>query len=607
VTTRAPRLRLHELEDRTVPAAGDVEWLRQFGGAAPGQFDVCRAVDAAGNVYVAGQVRGALPGQTYAGFDDVFVRKYDAAGTELWTRQFGTDSVFGTFGGDEANSIAVDATGVYVVGTTAGALPGQTNAGTMDAFVRKYDLDGTELWTRQFGTAGGDDGNGVAADGSGVYVAGRAGGALPGQAFGGVTDSYLRKYDPNGTELWTRQFGTTLADEATTVAVHASTVYVGGTTNWIGPGDVFLRRYDAGGGLTWARQFGSNQHDTATDLAVGDAGVYVAGIANDALPGQTGAPFQPDSFVRKYDPAGTELWTRQFSAFTNASRVADSAHGVAVDASGVYLAGFAGGTLPGQTSLGSPDAYLRKYDHSGAELWTRQFGTAGGDSVAGVAADANGVYVVGHTTGTLPGQTVTAVNAYVRKYDPDGGEVWHRQFVSGVPATDIARALDADGNVYVAGQIGGTPNYPGDAFVSKYTPAGDLLWLRQFGGAVFSFTPAEDAANGLAVDASGVYVVGSTSGRLPGQTSPSPGLSDAFVRKYDPDGNELWTRQFGTGFAESAVAVAADGFGGVYVAGNTDGRIPNQSGGFEPSAGGIDVFVRKYDSAGTALWTRQFG
>lgn len=63
-----------------------------------------------------------------------------------WIRQFGTTGL------DEAKSVAVDPTGAgYVVGETFGTLPGQTPAGTLDAFIRKYDAAGTELWTRQFG------------------------------------------------------------------------------------------------------------------------------------------------------------------------------------------------------------------------------------------------------------------------------------------------------------------------------------------------------------------------------------------------------------------------------------------------------------------------
>ena len=75
----------------------------------------------------------------------------DAAREQEWTRQFGTKV------NDDAYAVTVDGSGnVYVAGYTSGALEGQTSAGSGDAFVRKYDGGGTELWTRQFGSADND-------------------------------------------------------------------------------------------------------------------------------------------------------------------------------------------------------------------------------------------------------------------------------------------------------------------------------------------------------------------------------------------------------------------------------------------------------------------
>src|SRR5262249_2224271 len=149
------------------------------------------------NVYVAGFLSGTFPGQVNAGGpSDAFLRAYDTDGNELWTRQFGSAAL------DAANSIAADDTAVYVGGETDGVLPGQTSAGGRDAFVRKYDLVGNEIWTRQFGSANGfqstDTASSIAVDASGVFVAGTAQFALPGQAIGGA---FVRKYDGNGTEL----------------------------------------------------------------------------------------------------------------------------------------------------------------------------------------------------------------------------------------------------------------------------------------------------------------------------------------------------------------------------------------------------------------------
>ena len=104
-----------------------------------------------------------------------------------WLRQYGTPLH------DWTESIAVAPSGVYVAGITAGILPGQTNAGNTDAYVRKYNNNGNELWTRQFGTGGGDEGFGIAVDASGVYIAGHVEGALPGQTHAGGRDVFVRK------------------------------------------------------------------------------------------------------------------------------------------------------------------------------------------------------------------------------------------------------------------------------------------------------------------------------------------------------------------------------------------------------------------------------
>jgi len=81
---------------------------------------------------VAGYIGGTLAGQTSAGRLDAFVRKYDSDGTEVWTRQFGTAS------DDVARGVAVDTTGnAYVAGQTDGTFVGQTSAGDFDVFLAK--------------------------------------------------------------------------------------------------------------------------------------------------------------------------------------------------------------------------------------------------------------------------------------------------------------------------------------------------------------------------------------------------------------------------------------------------------------------------------------
>ena len=268
------------------------------------------------------------------------------------------------------------------------------------------------------------------------------------------------------------------------------------------------------------------------------------------------------------------LWTRQFGTTDD-----DEAVDAAIDIAGnLYVVGSTSSALPGQTSLGSRDAFVRKYNSDGEELWTRQFGTQAWDEAWDVAVDdAGNLYVVGWTLGALPGQShLGRGDAYLRKYDGDGNELWTRQF--GSEDNDKARGvrLDSAGDLYVAGDTEGAPPHltllgRWDAFVIKYDSDGNELWTRLFG------TKTVDEALGVAVDGAGnVYAVSGTMGALPGAQTQFGGR-DAFVRGYDGDGNELWTRQFGTlGWVE-AIEVAVDGEGNLYVVADTSGTLPGQT------------------------------
>jgi len=398
------------------PGAGAALWVRQFGSSAS---DVASSVsaDASGNVFVAGLTSAALPGQRSAGATDAYVRKYDANGTEAWTRQFGSDT------DDSAYSVSADANGNALVAGDS------FESGDADAYVRKYDASGNDLGIVQFATDGYDSASSVSADASGGFaVAGYTNGALPGQTSAGGIDVFVSKYDASSTQLWTRQFGTSTNDLAYSVSV-----------------------------------------DT-------NGNVVVAGYTSGALPGQTSAG-SADAFVRKYSAGGTQLWTQQLG--TSGS---DLAYSVSTDASGnIFVAGQTSGALPGQTSAGSTDAFLRKYDAAGTELWTRQFGTSTFDGARSVSVDASGnLFVVGATDGTLPGQTSAGGDAFVRKYDAGGTELWTRQLGTrpmGMYSSDGASSVSADasGNAFVAGytevalpgQVGAGGE---DAFLVKLAP-----------------------------------------------------------------------------------------------------------------------------------------
>ncbi|MFN3166756.1 MAG: SBBP repeat-containing protein [Phycisphaeraceae bacterium] len=156
-----------------------------------------------------------------------------ASFSESWTRLVGTGA------DDDGGEVQVDAAGnVYVTGWSEGSLPGFTNAGGKDVFLAKYDPQGNEIWTRQFGSGLDDESFGLAVDAAGtVYVAGSTTGALQGQANAGSSDpadpnrrdAFLVKYDTDGNRLWAEQFGGLGNDGAWDVVLDdAGDVYLSG-------------------------------------------------------------------------------------------------------------------------------------------------------------------------------------------------------------------------------------------------------------------------------------------------------------------------------------------------------------------------------------------
>src|SRR5262249_3572560 len=157
---------------------------------------------------------------------------------------------------------------------------------------------------RQFGTSNDDQARAIVAAGSAVYVTGRPGGELRGQKKAGRTDSYLRRYDADGNEVWTRQFGIGTYSERRAIAASDSEVYVAGAAR----DDAFVRKFDSNGKDLWTRQIGTapDVDDQIWGIALDRTGVYVAGSTADVLPGQSSAG-NADAFVRKYDSSGKEL------------------------------------------------------------------------------------------------------------------------------------------------------------------------------------------------------------------------------------------------------------------------------------------------------------
>ncbi|MFO0788299.1 MAG: SBBP repeat-containing protein [Pirellulales bacterium] len=377
------------------------EWFRQFGTSTESGQGV--ATDTAGNVIVVGYSLGGTLAPVRYGMTDAFVRKYDAAGTELWTKQLGTSE------SDGARGVAVGRAGeVYVTGYIAGH-QGGAFGGVADAFLSKLDSSGQVLWSQQFGVPENDEGRGVTIDRFGnIYVTGYTDGSLGGVNAGGLStrDAFVAKFDDHGQTLWTKQVGEFELDEGNAIVSDSSgDVYICGRTIT----GAYLKKLDNAGNLLWSKKFGMAP-DNGLDLAV-DASdhIYVTGVTVTREDG--GATFTIGAFLKKFDTAGNDLWSRNYGA-------AGFRHGYSVGVDGAGDIFVTGGESESSNDFSSRyDIFLLKSDAAGNLLWSETFGSDALDNAFSLAADPRGdIYVSGYSEGSFQIPNSLAGRAFVIKF-----------------------------------------------------------------------------------------------------------------------------------------------------------------------------------------------
>jgi hypothetical protein len=209
------------------------------------------------------------------------------------------------------------------------------------------------------------------------------------------------------------------------------------------------------------------------------------------------------------------------------------------------------------------------------EVWNVTWGGTG-DDYGFATATGDSVYLAGYTDSFGAGNA----DAFLNKYDNDGNLLWNVTW--GGTGDDYGFATATGDSVYLAGTTDSFGAGSGDAFLNKYDNDGNLLWNVTWGGTGW------DDGYATATGDDSVYLAGYTD-------SFGAGGVDAFLNKYDNDGNLLWNVTWGG--TEDDVGWATATGDSVYLAGYTDSF----------GAGARDAFLNKYDNDGNLLWNVTWG
>ncbi|CAN5262011.1 regulatory protein FlaEY [soil metagenome] len=181
-----------------------------------------------------------------------------------------------------------------------------------------------------------------------------------------------------------------------------------------------------------------------------------------------------------------------------------------------------------------------------------------------------------------------------------------------------ASAVGPDGSLWLVGDVtSGSDTQPikgvQDVALFKYDTAGRLIATRTLGAA------STASGYAIAVDANGnVAVAGSVTGALntsttdAGKTGEVADVADSFVTVVNKDGEEQWTQRRGARAADEASSVSFGADGTVYIAGRAKSAVSGTVG----AGGGWDGYVQAfkagepYPTAGItakAIAATQFG
>ncbi len=434
----------------------DILVKNQTGASVQSSLDL--DITEGGSVYVVGSTFGQATfgnGVSVTGLGyDMYLVKYNGQGLAQWAQRGGSTSW-----ADKGASVDVGPYGeLYVGGHIFGAATfGNLNItadAQRDAYVAKYDTNGTAMWVEKQATDGQASVLDLVSDDSGnVYVLSHFTDTLSVDTFtfnGAAAAAYsycVAKYDSSGAVLWAKEavtsnsyggpsinvlyrgYGGIDLDSAGDVIVTGS--FVGSvtinavsenSTSWWDY-DMFLAKLDgADGSTTWLRKGGGSNYDGGSDVIVADnQKIYVTGRGQNSLlfGGVSLNPNQLCDFVVEYSNSGNAL---DGAYATNSTSVFTAMPGVDVDSvNKVYMTSGYQNTLTidghSITAASGTDMYALRYDFVGDSLdyiYTSEDDGAGigNERAYGIKVLESGdVYSVGHFNSDMDWGNNTSNNA----------------------------------------------------------------------------------------------------------------------------------------------------------------------------------------------------
>lgn len=397
----------------------DWKWVKHYGLPNSHAVVFCTHIDRNNNLYLGGHIGCTTSDSVFTmdsvslkaiGLEHLFLAKFDSNGTCLWAKT--ADSQY-----DVVHMIATDKDGnVYACGTTSSknftvgdTIYSNTHEGYDDIFLIKYNANGKLLWTRYGGGINFDQALSESVDSSGnVYlVGGFKSGTL---SFGSTTlknvsyqyNSFIVKYDSNGTLLWARSNGRDNTAMTITDITNDKdgNIYTLRSTNTQYHDTVFVEKYTNNYEKIWSQTLTPmlpKKICLGTDNRIYCAGVY---RYNSLTVGSQVLQNKGNHNVAliAMNTDGQILWANSIGGDSvDLCNEISSDYLGNVYCSGTYNSPILTSGTKTMNNVGDFDLFITKYNPNGECIWTTTFGGNRSDLFCGVKVDTyNNLCIVGN-------------------------------------------------------------------------------------------------------------------------------------------------------------------------------------------------------------------
>lgn len=374
------------------------------------------------------------------------------------------------------------------------------------------------------------------------------------------------------------------------------------------------------GTIELVKTYGGSGIDEAISVVEAADGNYVVfGTTRSTdgdLTGRSGS--DSDFWLLKTSKTGEIIWSRTYggSDDENAARITKTNDG------GYLLSGYTSsddGDVSGNE--GFQDYWILKVDASGNKQWDKNFGFAGSDQAYKAFQTSDGGYFItgffdvsasggagndlqSESGNDLQKGVLHGVGEYWGiKLDANGTKQWRRYF----GGTNNDRSYDAletaDGDFLMTGTSESVdfdkidPKGSYDYWAVRLTSSGDLVWTKSFGGAEIDNSYASIKAN------DGNYIMVGDSRSSDQDVTAPRGNADAWLVKFDDNGNKIWQKSFGGSQFDTAHSIVQRNNGDYILSGHSR----SNDGDLQANNGFNDAWIFVVDQSGILKFQKNVG